>query len=68
MDARNSQTTFHAKENLTNNQDEFRRRYLMNRRAFTGMTAAGAASPLLARAATAQPAPKARGLFAHTWA
>jgi pimeloyl-ACP methyl ester carboxylesterase len=55
---------------LMNNQDEVRRRYLMNRRAFIGMVAAGAASPLLARAATAQPAPKARnvvlvhGLFA----
>ena len=53
-----------------NNQDEFRHRYLMNRRAFVGMAAAGAASPLLARAAAAQPAPKARnvvlvhGLFA----
>src|SRR6266576_324688 len=53
-----------------NNQDELRHRYLMNRRAFVGMTAAGAASPLLARAAAAQPAPKARnvvlvhGLFA----
>ena len=53
-----------------NNRDEVRRRYLMNRRAFLGMAAAGAASPLLARAATAQPAPKARnvvlvhGLFA----
>jgi pimeloyl-ACP methyl ester carboxylesterase len=55
---------------LMNNQDEFRRRYLMNRRAFVGMAAAGAASPLLARAAAAQPAPKAQnvvlvhGLFA----
>src|SRR4051794_20799360 len=53
-----------------NNQDEIRHRYLMNRRAFVGMAAAGAASPLLARAAYAQPAPKARnvvlvhGLFA----
>jgi len=53
-----------------NNQDEIRHRYLMNRRAFVGMAAAGAASPLLARAAAAQPAPKARnvvlvhGLFA----
>jgi pimeloyl-ACP methyl ester carboxylesterase len=53
-----------------NNQDERRRRYLMNRRAFVGMAAAGAASPLLARAAAAQPAPRARnvvlvhGLFA----
>jgi pimeloyl-ACP methyl ester carboxylesterase len=53
-----------------NNQDELRHRYLMNRRAFVGMAAAGAASSLLARAAVAQPAPKARnvvlvhGLFA----
>jgi len=53
-----------------NNQDELRHRYLVNRRAFVGMAAAGAASPLLARAAAAQPAPKARnvalvhGLFA----
>jgi pimeloyl-ACP methyl ester carboxylesterase len=54
-----------------NNQDEPRRRYLMNRRAFVGTAAAGAVSSLLARAAAAaQPAPKARnvvlvhGLFA----
>jgi pimeloyl-ACP methyl ester carboxylesterase len=54
-----------------NNQDELRRRYLMNRRAFVGTAAAGAVSSLLARAAAAaQPAPKARnvvlvhGLFA----
>jgi hypothetical protein len=54
-----------------NNQDELRRRYLMNRRAFVGTAAAGAVSPLLARAAAAAgPAPKARnvvlvhGLFA----
>ena len=53
-----------------NKQDELRHRYLINRRAFVGMAAAGAASPLLARAAAAQPAPKARnvvlvhGLFA----
>src|ERR1700687_224742 len=58
------------RRNLMKNQDEVRRRYLMNRRAFVGMAAAGAAIPLLARAATAQPAPKARnvvlvhGLFA----
>jgi pimeloyl-ACP methyl ester carboxylesterase len=53
-----------------NNQDELRHRDLMNRRAFVGMAAAGAVSPLLARAAAAQRAPKARnvvlvhGLFA----
>lgn len=53
-----------------NNQDEIRHRNLMNRRAFVGMAAAGAASSLLARATAAQPAPKARnvalvhGLFA----
>jgi pimeloyl-ACP methyl ester carboxylesterase len=53
-----------------NNQDELRHRYLMNRRAFLGTAAAGAASPLLARGAAAQPAPKAQnvvlvhGLFA----
>jgi hypothetical protein len=52
------------------NQDELWYCYLMNRRAFVGMATAGAASPLLARAAAAQPAPKARnvvlvhGLFA----
>jgi hypothetical protein len=57
MDTPNGQTTFHAKENLMNSQDDFRRRYLMNRRAFAGMATAGGASPLLARAATAQPAP-----------
>ena len=45
-------------------------RYLINRRAFVAMAAAGAASPLLARAAAAQSAPTARnvvlvhGLFA----
>ena len=53
-----------------NNQDELRHRHLMNCRAFVGTAAAGAVSPLLARAAAAQPAPKARnvvlvhGLFA----
>jgi pimeloyl-ACP methyl ester carboxylesterase len=53
-----------------NNQHELRRRYLMNRRAFVSTAAAGAVSSLLARAAAAQPAPKARnvvlvhGLFA----
>jgi len=53
-----------------NKQDEIRQRYLMSRRAFVGMVAAGAASPLLARTAAAQSAPKARnvvlvhGLFA----
>jgi pimeloyl-ACP methyl ester carboxylesterase len=53
-----------------NNQDELRHRYLMNRRAFVGMAAAGAAGPLLTRAAAAQPAPNApnvvllHGLFA----
>jgi pimeloyl-ACP methyl ester carboxylesterase len=53
-----------------NNLDELRHRYLMNRRAFVGMAAAAAASPLLARAAAAQAATKARnvvlvhGLFA----
>jgi pimeloyl-ACP methyl ester carboxylesterase len=53
-----------------NNHDELWHRYPMNRRAFVGMAAAGATSPLLARAALAQPALKARnvvlvhGLFA----
>jgi hypothetical protein len=53
-----------------NNEDDFRRHYRMNRRAFVGMVAAGAASPLLARAVAAQPALTARnvvlvhGLFA----
>jgi pimeloyl-ACP methyl ester carboxylesterase len=54
-----------------NNPDELRHRYLMmNRRAFVELAAAAAASPLLARAAAAQAAPKARnvvlvhGLFA----
>jgi hypothetical protein len=70
MDTPNGQTTFHAKENPMNNQDELRHRDLINRRAFVGMAAAGAVSPLLARAAAAQQAPKARnvvlvhGLFA----
>jgi pimeloyl-ACP methyl ester carboxylesterase len=51
------------------NQDELRQ-HLMNRRAFVSMAAAGVASPLLARAAAAQPAAQARnvvlvhGLFA----
>jgi pimeloyl-ACP methyl ester carboxylesterase len=55
---------------LMNDQDELRRRYLMNRRAFVGMAVATAASPLFARASAAQQAPKARnvvlvhGLFA----
>jgi len=50
--------------------DDIRQSYLMNRRAVLGLVAAGAASPLLARAAAAQPAPKVRnvvlvhGLFA----
>ena len=49
-----------------NKQDELRHRYLMNRRAFVGMAAASAASPLLARAAAAQPAQKARNVvFVH---
>ena len=53
------------------NQDDLRPRYPMNRRAFVGMVAAGAASTLIqGTAAVAQPAPKARnvvlvhGLFA----
>jgi pimeloyl-ACP methyl ester carboxylesterase len=52
------------------NQDELRRRHLINRRTFVGMVAAGATMPLLASAAAAQSAPKARnvvlvhGLFA----
>jgi pimeloyl-ACP methyl ester carboxylesterase len=52
-------------------QDDLRPRYPMNRRAFVGMVAAGAASTLIqGTAAVAQPAPKARnvvlvhGLFA----
>ena len=54
-----------------NTQDNFRPRYPMNRRAFVGIVAAGAASTLFqGAAAVAQPAPKARnvvlvhGLFA----
>jgi pimeloyl-ACP methyl ester carboxylesterase len=53
-----------------NNHDETRQTYSMNRRMFVGMLAAAAASPVLARAAAAQPAPRARnvvlvhGLFA----
>jgi pimeloyl-ACP methyl ester carboxylesterase len=53
-----------------NNQDKWRQLYLMDRRGFVGMVAAGAASQLLARTAAAQSAPKARnivlvhGLFA----
>src|SRR4030081_795041 len=53
------------------NQDDLRPRYPMNRRAFVGMVAAGAASALIqGPAAVAQPAPKApnvvlvHGLFA----
>src|SRR6266851_6915476 len=53
------------------NQDDLRPRYPMNRRAFVGMVAAGAASTLIrGTAAVAQPVPKARnvvlvhGLFA----
>jgi pimeloyl-ACP methyl ester carboxylesterase len=53
------------------NQDDLRPRYPMNRRAFVGMVAAGAASTLIqGTAAVAQPAPRARnvvlvhGLFA----
>ena len=53
------------------NQDDLRPRYPMNRRAFVGMVAAGAASTLIqGTAAAALPAPKARnvvlvhGLFA----
>ena len=53
------------------NQDDLRPRYPMNRRAFVGMVAAGAASTLIqGTAAAAAPAPKARnvvlvhGLFA----
>src|SRR6202051_548017 len=48
----------------------FDRRFLLGRRTFVGMMAAGAASPLFQRAAAAQPAPRARnivlvhGLFA----
>ena len=49
-----------------NKQDELRHRYPINCRAFVGMAAAGAASPLLARAAAAQPVPKARNVvFVH---
>ena len=54
-----------------NTQDDLQPRYPMNRRAFVGMVAAGAASTLFqGAAATAQPAPRARnvvlvhGLFA----
>ena len=51
-------------------KDELRQGFLMDRRTLVSMMAAGAASPLLQRAAAAQPAPKARnivlvhGLFA----
>src|SRR6267378_2274368 len=45
------------------NQGDLRPRYPMNRRAFVGMVAAGAASTLIQRtAAVAQPAPKARNV------
>jgi pimeloyl-ACP methyl ester carboxylesterase len=53
-----------------NSHDKTRHTYCIDRRVFVGMLAAGAASPLLARAAWAQAAPKARnvvlvhGLFA----
>jgi len=52
------------------NQDELRHGHLMDRRAFVGLIAAGAAIPLLQGTATAQPLPKVRnvvlvhGLFA----
>ena len=52
------------------NQDGIPQRNLINRRTFVGMVTAGAARPLLAPAAAAQPVPKARnvvlvhGLFA----
>jgi pimeloyl-ACP methyl ester carboxylesterase len=52
------------------NQHELAHGYRMNRRAFVGMMAAGAAIPLLQGKAAAQPLPKARnvvlvhGLFA----
>src|SRR4051794_8202909 len=64
------QTPFHESANPMNNPHERRHRYLINRRAFVGLAAAAAASPLLARAAAAQAVPKARnvvlvhGLFA----
>ena len=53
-----------------NTSDDLRKVYSINRRAFVGMVAAGAASTLLQGAAVAAPAPKARnvvlvhGLFA----
>ncbi|WP_423875045.1 alpha/beta fold hydrolase [Bradyrhizobium sp.] len=54
-----------------NGQDDFRKKYSMNRRSFVTMVAAGAASTLIqGSAAAAEPAPKARnvvlvhGLFA----
>src|SRR5271156_4967942 len=54
-----------------NSQDDFRKKYSMNRRSFVTMVAAGAASTLIqGSAAAAEPAPKARnvvlvhGLFA----
>src|SRR5258708_33267368 len=52
------------------NQDKLRHGHLMDRRAFVGLMAAGAAIPLLQSTAAAQPLPKARnvvlvhGLFA----
>ncbi len=53
-----------------NSENDVRQNYSVNRRLFVGMLAAGAATPFLARAAVAQPAPQARnvvlvhGLFA----
>src|SRR3984885_10257188 len=53
-----------------NNQDELRHGHLMDRRAFVGLIAAGAAIPLLQGTAAAQPLPKVQnvvlvhGLFA----
>src|SRR5258707_13619814 len=63
-------SNFTQRRTSMNSQDDLRPRYPMNRRAFVGMEAAGAASTLIQGAPAAQPAPKARnvvlvhGLFA----
>jgi hypothetical protein len=68
---RHSPAAFTLGRTSMNNQYDLQPRYPMNRRAFVGMVAAGAASTLVqGTAVAAQPAPKARnvvlvhGLFA----
>src|ERR1700721_2573839 len=64
-------SNFTKRRTSMNSRDDFPQGYLMNRRAFVGMVAAGATSTLVqGTAVAAQPAPKARnvvlvhGLFA----